>query len=266
MLYADGKYFDLERRYRAKWINKNVWIPAGNLSKTHIPLVPTGNCKFVFGPNIHIEKNYNQQYIDHPENVFLVPSEWVVKVAQKYLKHTQIRVFPYGIQIPNSQSLHKLNQIVVYLKGDTKSVITQNDIHLIEQFALTENFQIKYFHYGMYKKGRYFQALKNSRFAIWLGGTESQGLALLEAWSFDLPTLVRRKNTWTDHDGEIFSAEAAPYLNRLRGMYTAGESLSPNDLHNFYSQINSFSPQSSLVGELDIDMAIFNLKRIFGDS
>ena len=72
--------------------------------------------------------------------------------------------------------------------------------------------------YGEYTQAEYRAALQACKAIIYLGETESQGLSLFEAWSSNVPTLVRDCPTW-ECDGHSYGASAAPYLTDECGMF-----------------------------------------------
>jgi hypothetical protein len=217
----------------------------------------------VYGPNIHIEDIDNKPYLDNEDVTFLVPCEWVIDVAKKYLPKANVVVFPYGIEIPDTAPSVKEEEIILYTKNEKDQAKLKTEIEVVKEFADRYGLTVKLFEYGQYEKGDFLNSLKRVKFAVWLGQTESQGIALMEAWSYNVPTLVRRKDSWLDHDGEIFISEAAPYLNPKRGVYTRSESLHLSDLENFVTQLDEFNPRQSLIGDLDYATTAQRFRNLF---
>jgi hypothetical protein len=265
--YKSIEEFDLVRRYNPNWIGEKIWIPAGSLNRaSQLPHVPSNGCQIIYGPNIHVEDVANKPYLDHKGVTFLVPCDWVVKATEKYLPQANIVVFPYGIEIPKLDVFDKGEEIVVYIKNEKNQSVLEKEVQIIDDFARSNGLIIKLFEYGQYRKSRFLDSLKTAKFAVWLGQTESQGIALMEAWSYDVPTLVRRRDSWLDSDGEVFRAEAAPYLNSRRGKYTMSESLTASDLENFVAQLDEFDPRQSLIGYLDLATTAQRFRSIFKES
>ena len=74
--------------------------------------------------------------------------------------------------------------------------------------------------YGTYARKYYLQKLLSASVLIYLQETESQGLALQEAWSYNVPTLVWQNKEWkygkySWHDEKI----AAPYQTDSSGRF-----------------------------------------------
>ena len=256
--------FKVVRKYNPDWSGEKIWIPAGRLNQSlNLPFIPSNECQIVYGPNIHIEYFENKPYLDNKEVTFLVPCDWVVKIAKKYLPQANIVVFPYGIEIPEINLLRKSEEIIVYVKNEINRTKLETEIQIVNDFAKNNNLVVKYFEYGMYKKSQFLESLRTAKFAVWFGQTESQGIALMEAWSYDVPTLVRRKDSWVDPDGDVFAAEAAPYLNSKRGLYTKSELLRASDLERFVAQLEEYNPRQSLVGDLDFGTTAQRFRDLF---
>jgi len=262
--YESIEEFKVVKKYNPSWSDEKIWIPAGRLYRVpNLPEFPSNGCQIVYGPNIHFEDICNKRYLNNREITFLVPSEWVIEVAKKYLPQVNVVVFPYGIHIPDVAQLAKQEEIILYVKNEKNYIKLKDEIEIVKNFAESRGLVIKLFEYGQYEKDDFLNSLKTARFAVWLGQTESQGIALMEAWSYNVPTLVRRKDLWLDHDGEIFKSEAAPYLNSDRGAYTNSESLCASDLESFVAQLMGFNPRQSLIGDLDYATIAQRFRKLF---
>lgn len=62
----------------------------------------------------------------------------------------------------------------------------------------------------------------------------------------DIPTLVLKKTSWRSPDGDLFSASSAPYLESAMGQMSKLTTLSDNDLDQFLSNLNNFSPRKAV--------------------
>ncbi|GAB6181512.1 hypothetical protein JCM14036_28310 [Desulfotomaculum defluvii] len=75
--------------------------------------------------------------------------------------------------------------------------------------------------YGQYKTEDYKKLLTRSAFGVFISISESQGLALAEAWSMDVPTVVWNPQRLKKHyqDVDYYSTvSSCPYLNPLVGV------------------------------------------------
>jgi len=90
-----------------------------------------------------------------------------------------------------------------------------------------------------YTNVEYRNLLDECLIAVFLSSSESQGIALAEAWSMDVPTLVFQ-GTNTTIDGQIeFHSDAAPYLSDATGLKFAevGELESLRSIMQFKSDV-----------------------------
>jgi len=107
--------------------------------------------------------------------------------------------------------------------------VKSKDLDAIERAkaaCVATGFSVAAVTYGKKSRNQYRRALRQASVMVVVGGAESQGLALFEAWSVGVPTLVFR------HDGRIRlrnhperqiviedPANAAPYLSPDTGLF-----------------------------------------------
>jgi glycosyltransferase involved in cell wall biosynthesis len=72
--------------------------------------------------------------------------------------------------------------------------------------------------YGKYNVREYKEQLDKSRFAIFISRSESQGIALAEAWSMNVPTLVFDPGNLFFTGRTIYNVSACPYLTNETGL------------------------------------------------
>lgn len=76
--------------------------------------------------------------------------------------------------------------------------------------------EIREIHYGHYSLEQFRDELRTCELAVFLSDWESQGIALAEAWSCDVPTLA-----WTS-DKHYPLKHVAPYLSEATGQMFEG--------------------------------------------
>lgn len=178
--------------------------------------------KLIAGPNILTTPDVHNGLIRNSAiDVILVPSEWVKDLwlhLDPSLK-SRLHVWPSGTQTyaPSSRD----GAAVVYNKLADPTVLAT-----VQETLKRLNYHVKIFTYGAFSQSDYFTALETAPLLVYLGGSESQGLALQEAWAHDVPTLVKQvtdvtANSFTWHDRRL----AAPYLTDELGFFfnTASE-------------------------------------------
>lgn len=128
-----------------------------------------------------------------------------------------------------------------------------------------KNIDIKLVEYGAYATDEYFESLSQSDFAIFLSHTESQGLALQEAWMRNIPTLVFNARTWNyGHYSYTDPKISAPYLNEKNGMFFNSAEDFESQLESFLARLDSgsFDARASVLGTLSNKAAAERLLEI----
>lgn len=201
--------------------------------------------KLLAGPNLVVlPKEHNSILLDPAIDMCIVPSKWV-KTA--YLEEApnltnRIGIWPAGIDIQYWEPMHRLFQknskeVLVYWKTESEDFCKKIE-HILQNYGWNPC-RIKY---GEYHPAIYKQLLDNSLFAVFISRTESQSLALLEAWAMDVPTLVWDPQPLNTH-GRIYSAiSACPYLTKYTG--SRWETLQELELlvQNMSNQLQNFKP------------------------
>ena len=149
----------------------------------------------IVGPNVTVFPSEAEEILtsDVVAQV-LVPSNWVkdLYIADQPLLAGKVAVWSSGVDIdywsPRGADFSRTKcQCLIYLKNSRDS-----DLEAVTSVCKSLGINVKVIRYGNYSKRQYRAALDESKFMIYLGSSESQGLALLEAWSMGVPTLVRK--------------------------------------------------------------------------
>lgn len=175
--------------------------------------------KILAGPNLMIWSNeYDGILADTSLDIILVPSQWV-KTAyledNKLIKPAKIFLWPAGVDVdywkPSNHS--RSSKVLVYYKNSSKKLFEQ-----VKQLVKKLNKDLVVVRYGDYSESTYRKCLDSSNLAIFLSQSESQGIALAEAWAMDVPTLVWDPKKLT-YKGRVYSSvTSAPYLQPKTGL------------------------------------------------
>ena len=151
------------------------------------------------------------QHID----LLLFPSNWTKDfyVSLVPALEQKIQIWPAGVNIPTQISSKE--KVLVFKKNIPEDIFDK-------VIKILDNRKIDYdiLYYGRYHKKEYYEKLSHASLLIYLQMTESQGLAIQEAWSFDIPTLVWQNKKWQDHSYEWSDPKiSAPYLTDESGIF-----------------------------------------------
>lgn len=94
--------------------------------------------------------------------------------------------YPVNTELFKPDTNVKKDVVVIYIKNRS-----QNDYQYIIDYMRNNNYNIKIFNYkNKYNQEDYINTLNKAIFCIWIGCHESQGFALQEALSLNIPLLV----------------------------------------------------------------------------
>ena len=143
-----------------------------------------GPHNFVFATNEW--KGPQQMFPKHC--VYNLLSEWIQTVQEEFggLSLPSIALpFPVEIQKFCPDSTEKTLDCFLYFKGRQRELLQFAEARLQ---ALGLRYTL--LQYGSYQEDEYLKVLRSSRFGVWIGTHESQGFALQEALSTNVPLAV----------------------------------------------------------------------------
>lgn len=168
-------------------------------------------------------------------SALIVPSQWVKDFYRKELKNLDIPIEIWASGVNESYWSPSAESAVnrVGTKRTALLYIKNYNSKLIRETVTTcesSGFQVQTISYGKYSRREYLTKLRESSVVIALGSSESQGLAMFEAWSVNVPTLVHSGNSNLVTGGssnlvDYFRSPAtsSPYLNPQTGNFWNSE-------------------------------------------
>ena len=177
--------------------------------------------KLLVGPNLFVRPQEIESLITSPAiDLIMEPSNWPIKAVIEDCPRLRNKLvsWPAGVNaeywkphtpLKNKQSTN----VLIYQKNGSQdllnSVITLLRKYQWNPIVIT---------YGNYNHEQFKKLLSEAQFAVFLSRSESQGLALAEAWAMDVPTLVWNLGGPLVIQGKIYTdASACPYINPLVG-------------------------------------------------
>jgi hypothetical protein len=215
------------------------------------------NTKFIFGPQFSVFPDNRLDIIKGPKTSFNLLSEWVINFWKSFpiCDNLKLVSLPFGVDTEKfiyTKSMRERTKVLVYFKHRNPS-----DLRLIEKFLQDKNVEFNVFSYNSrYNEDDYLNYLQNSKFGIWIGGHESQGFALQEALSCDVPLLVWSVKSMNQEYGSNYSdipATTTSYWDKKCGevFYNI------NDLESSYNKfidcLETYKPREFILENLSID-------------
>ena len=198
--------------------------------------------RLIAGPNlVGSPEEANGILSDPAIDVLLVPSPWVkdwMAAVDERLR-SRLHVWAAGVAVTSRWSSRKTGSCLIYRKSGEPSLHREIEAAL-DRLAVPW----KSITYGQYGRRRYLRLLCGSDFMIYIGGSESQGLALQEAWMQDVPTLVWNPGVlrYRGHEWRNPSI-AAPYLTEESGRFLGeGEDVAAA-IERFLADLPAFQPR-----------------------
>lgn len=191
--------------------------------------------KILAGPNLVVMPQDSDKIIQHPLiDVVLQPSQWSADfyVSQAPSLGAKIRVWPAGVAVPPPPKTEKTVDFLVYNKIG-KNPLFAGIINALK----SSNYFFEVFNYGKFKQEQYFRALSRSKAMIYLSESESQGLAMFEAWARNVPVFAWERGFWQLGKFRESGLTATPYLNSECGQRFKDFTEFKNGLPKFMSSV-----------------------------
>jgi hypothetical protein len=215
--------------------------------------------KFIFGPQFSVLPTYDLLQIKGKNSVYNLLSEWVINIWKKsnLTNNLHLIALPFGVDTDkfiNILPIEKKEKVLVYFKHRNKK-----HLYFIENYLKTNNINYELFSYDKtYNEIDYINCLQNAKYGIWIDAHESQGFALQEALSCDVPLLVWNVKSMSDEFSSTYKSDLVattiPYWNSYCGeyFYYEHEFIEINNL--FLSKLITYKPRDFILNNLSIDV------------
>lgn len=224
--------------------------------------------KLLAGPNLMVFSSEYGGILGAPEiDVCLVPSEWVKVAYEEDLPTLKGRIRTWSAGIDEkfwrgpSKNEKVGRSVLIYKKNAPDDLCARVD-RLLRDHA----WEPAWIAYGEYNTDQYKAVLSKSLFAVFLSQTESQGIALLEAWSMDVPTLVWNPKSFVYRERRYSVASACPYLTPATGCDWVDPASLEHILNNFLENIGNREPRQWVLSHMTDELSARSLLEIAGAS
>lgn len=220
------------------------------------------------GPNLLIDPSDEKELLSSSEiDGILVNSDWV---RDFYVKEVpalcgKCKVWPSGINMDEwmpDKGAQKKKNVLIYDKLDDG-----RPIHEYKEFLRSQGWNVLLLRYGYYGKKQFLELLRRSEIAIFFSGSESQGLALQECWSADVPTIVWNRGwAYLKEKGKTIPASSAPYLNPKIGLFFSDLESFKKAFWDWEKNKLSFSPREAVRSQFSDEACARNLLKLIGEN
>lgn len=214
------------------------------------------NTKFIFGPHFSVFPENYIEIIKGKNSLYIQPSKWVVDLWKAFpiCSDLNLQHLPFGVDTKNFSPIKNISdrdKIFIYHKRRNPQ-----DLIILQTFLKSLNINFRIFDYvNKYPEEEYINYLKDSKFGIWLSAHESQGFALEEALSCDVPLLVWNVTSLNQEYRSNYPDKPAttiPYWDdRCGESFTEFNDL-PSVFNTFIDNLQNYKPREYILENLSI--------------
>lgn len=218
--------------------------------------------KCIVGPQIWYFDSHVNELKENPNyyKYIINPSNWVTELAVNKFGYpkNKLKNWAVGIKIPKIDKNIKYDCILYYKRRDPEEL--ESVIH----FLKSKNISYNLVEYGKYSEDDLQKLCNQSRFCFLLNGTESQGIAVQEIMSYNIPMIVWEVSLWTDMGSEwTVPSSSVPYWSDKCGEKFFSEEDMSLCFEKFYSNIDHYCPREYIDQNLSYKCSVNKLLELF---
>ena len=231
------------------------------------------NKKFVFGPHFSLFPDNRLYKINNvnKNSVYIQPSLWPITFWQHYpyfnafqKSNISVPFKPFFLPV-NTEKFkpikEKREKVFIYFKRRK-----QEELYFIVSFLQNKNIEYKIFDYVQrYNEDDYIKYLQESKYGIWLGAHESQGFALQEALSCNVPLLIWNVTSMTQEEGTNYQnipATTIPYWDQRCGEYFYKQEEFETKYNEFINKLDTYKPRDFVLENLSVEKCAKNFHKL----
>lgn len=250
-----------------------VFIPTGEYN----PFFFQNSKCVMYGPHNFIFTNsiWKKHNAAFPANCFYnLLSPWITHVQEEFGGMSlDVEYIPFAVDIEKfSPPVEKqyTYDCFIYKKG--RSV---KDFEYVKSVLKEKGLTYTVIEYGSYTEEDYLKTLHSSRFGIWIGCHESQGFALQEALSCNVPLLVwnvtnmfqeynsNQEICYTNEIGHYkLKATSTPYWDDRCGIRFETQEEFAESLQRMVQTANTFQPRNYVIETLSPEVCMDRLVHV----
>ena len=229
-----------------------IWFPSDPFNSSQYP-----SKKFIFGPHLSVFPNAKLRQIDnkYKNSIYVQPSVWAcntwIQMGSVQILPTKVYSFPVNTSKfrPGSNDRDK---VFLYFKHRDP-----REKELLESFLKNININYTIFDYDKrYNEEHYLEYLQKSKFGIVLDAHESQGFAIEEALSCDVPLFVWCATSMRQEHGIGYPdipATSIPYWDKRCGEFFTQPKELEERFKYFIKNLSTYKPREFIMDNLSIE-------------
>lgn len=230
--------------------------------------------KFIFGPHFSVFPNniVNRFNNTHKNAIYIQPSQPSVYTWQNefQFKALPMRAIPFGVDTKKfiGEEKNIRQNVIVYYKSRDP-----NEFKFLIDFLDKKNLTYKVYSYqNKYNENDFLQYIKTCKFGIVLGRHESQGFAIEEMMSCDVPLLIWSATQRSQEYPYIplyfqvkSNVTTVPYWSPVCGEIFHHANELENKFNVFISNVHSYTPRKFILENISFDACSKKWKSMIND-
>ena len=255
--------------YIKKFINKNINYLSGNIIDINNdydiiyspcrPIDTSGypNIKFIFGPHFSVFPNSLLDSIQNTNNnsIYIQPSEWAVDVWKNLNAENllPLKVLSFAVNTSLFKPVtNNRDKVMIYYKRRKPA-----ELKFIIDFLIKKGEKFLIFNYvKRYHEREYQTYLQQCKYGIIIDAHESQGFAIEEALSSDVPLIVWNVTSMNQEYLSNYSsipATSIPYWDERCGEFFYNTSEFHNIYNKFINNLPNYRPREYIMEYLSAE-------------
>lgn len=242
---------------------KIIYSPANPVDIHKYP-----NKFYIFGPHFFVIPTDNDKIkmIDFNQDnlVYILPSEWCIDYSKKYNLNINLIPFPFPVNTDRFNEVIGIDktEVLIYFKGRDPNEFNFL-IEKIKQKGINNYVIFSYFH--RYDENDFINHIRKSKYAIVLDAHESQGFAIEEMMSSNLPLLVWSVTKFNQEYGynyPPYPATTIPYWDERCGEFFHEAHEFDDKFELFISKLDTYKPRDYVIENLSVDVCAKRFKKL----
>jgi hypothetical protein len=224
------------------------------------------NIKVIVGPNLFVMPRNIYPTIDLSRVVYLAPSDWAGQMWKDFgFDRCPLDVWPTGIDtkahIPHISSPMAKKSVLIYFKQRLPE-----ELEMVHNILDRKKIPYRTIIYGHYRHKDYVKILESTRYIVWVGRQESQGIALEEALAMNIPILVwdvsrvghwlaskREMAYFTEPENDYTNTTTAPYFDQTCGIKVRNVQEVEKAIDRMESSWQTYRPREFILRNLSLE-------------
>tara|TARA_B100001093_G_C26847461_1_gene1023543 strand:+ start:2014 stop:2862 length:849 start_codon:yes stop_codon:yes gene_type:complete len=238
-----------------------IYSPSNPINPLRFP-----NKKIIFGPHFSVFPDNKLSYINNHFNncCYIQPSSWAVNVWKRFNADSILPIkrmyFPVDVD-KFKPGDNERDNVFIYFKRRKPT-----ELNYIKDFLDDKKINYKVFDYvKRYEESDYLSYLKTCKYGIIVDAHESQGFAIQEALSCNVPLLVWNVTSMNQEEGVNYpelKATSIPYWDERCGEFFYNKSEFINKYDKFINNLKNYSPREYVLENLSVEKCSENFKNL----